>query len=157
MYWPPALRLWSRRTPPPTLALLALLLLPSCTIDFSSSRESTPEIDAERLAWSGFSETFGLEVVATDEESGLDTMVRFALRGPREDIDRALTEAELVEATRPGNEALQTPLPQVDLADLVHPETGRDKWVNASGKTIYRLFVRGGTGDGVELLHVWAF
>jgi hypothetical protein len=130
--------------------ILAVLVVASC----SAGRAVPP---GESLAWAGFSDTAGLEIVAVEARSALDTSVTFALRGSPGDIDRALAAAGFTEPTMAGIYVFEARLPGVDLAALVDPQTGLDRWVNSSGRTIQRKFVRGGTPEGAELIHVWAF
>jgi hypothetical protein len=109
------------------------------------------------MAWAGFSDTVGLEVIAVEVTAGLDYSVDFALRGSRSDIDRALVAADFTEPTTPGMNVVYPPVSEVDLADLIDPLTGLDTWMNSSGEMVHRELVRGDTPDGAELIHVWAF
>lgn len=112
---------------------------------------------ADRLAWAGFSDTSGLEVLALEEESGLDTAVDFVLSGSSADVDKALAAANFDTELKPGIGIFQPPLPGFDLTTLSNPHSAEDRWVNASGQSVVRLVVRGGTSDGEDLIHVWAF
>jgi hypothetical protein len=112
---------------------------------------------SDALKWAGFNETASLELLGADQQVGLDRLVRFALRGTPADVDRALAAAEFTAPTTPGLNEYQTPLQGVDLAGLQNPRTGQDRLTNAAGLTIYRDVVRGTTGDGRDLIHVWAF
>jgi hypothetical protein len=130
--------------------ILAVLVVASCSV----GRVVPP---GESLAWAGFSDTAGLEIVAVKESHGIDTSVRLALRGSPGDIDRALAAADFTKPPRPGMNVVNTPVPGVDLAALVDPQTGDDRWVNTDGQNVYRRYVRGVAPDGTELIHVWAF
>ncbi|MCP4103031.1 MAG: hypothetical protein GY750_16670 [Lentisphaerae bacterium] len=114
-------------------------------------------MDSEQLQWAGFGEISGLDVVDLAEESGIDTAVTFVLRGSADDVDRALAAAEFTTPPTPGVGVFQPSLPGVDLEELADPESSEDRWQNPSAQTISRLYVRGETPDGSELIHVWAF
>jgi len=143
----------------------AVVLLLSMSCSSGSSRSNTVDTqedtsvptESDQLGWAGFSDVGDLDVVAVDGETGIDTMVRFALQGSPGDIDRALDAAGYSEPQQPGVSIFQTPLEEVDLDALVDPRSGEDTWVNPSGRTINRVFVRGETAEGQELIHVWAF
>lgn len=141
---------------------LALLVLASCSSAPSGSgrdTQPTATVPIERLAWAGFSETDGVEVLALEEESGLDTAVDFVLRASPADLDRVLEAAQFSESLTDGISVFQPPIEGFDLSTLDSPRSGEDQWRNLDGETIHRKVVRGGlppSGDA-ELVHVWAF
>lgn len=144
------------------LVLTAVLASSSCAP--GASREgaaetegATAETNVDRLRWAGFGDVSELQLVAIDEETGIDSLVSFALRGSPDQIDRVLAAADFSGKEELGMQVFQTPLDGVDLDSLTDVRSGRDRWVNASGQTVSRVYVRGGTADGDELIHVWAF
>jgi len=111
----------------------------------------------DSLAWAGFSNIGGLEVAASHEETGQDKLVQFVLRGSSVDIDKALAAANFTSPPTAGVNVYQPPLPDFDPKTLTSPQSGKDQWKNTSGQTVNRLYVRGGTPSGAQVLQVWAF
>jgi len=137
---------------PSILAAVLLIALVSgaCTVT-----RGEPVPPAESMAFAGFSDTTGVEVLDVFEESGIDTLVKFALQGTPEDIDRVLAAAEF---TSPKTFAYSTPRPLAgfDLTTLTDSWFGGDEWENSSGRIIDRSVFRGTTPEGKDLIHVWA-
>lgn len=113
-------------------------------------------MSTDPVAWAGFVDTGDLEVAMVHEETGIDTLAMFVLRGSPANIDRALAAAEFSAAFTPGV-GTQPPIEGFDLTELDAPQFAEDRWRSPSGKTLTRLVVRGGTPEGPELVHVWAF
>ena len=125
--------------------------------DPRAQEQSTVPGTARRLEWAGFTDTSGLEILALDETTGIDTMVAFVLSGSSTHVDRALSAANFDTEVKPGIGIVQPPLPGFGLTTLSDPHSAEDRWVNASGQSVVRLVVRGETSDGEDQLHVWAF
>src|SRR5690606_21382347 len=98
----------------------------------------------------------GLEVVDFHEETGIDRLVEFVLRGQPGDVDKALATAQ-VTPLKEGISIYQPPLPGFDPSKLSNPRSGEDQRKSSTGQTVHRLFVRGGTPEGPDVIHVWAF
>lgn len=141
------------------LVTLALVSASSC-----SSRGSGGEHEArgaktaaaDALDWAGFRETSGLRPLGFDQVWGIDRLVKFALHGAADDVDRALAAAGVTAPATPGLAVFQVPLPGFDLAALQNPRTIEDRWTHPSGQTIHRRLVRGAS-EGDDVIHVWAF
>lgn len=131
------------------VALLVALVSGACTVT-----RGEPVPPAESMAFAGFSDTTGLEILDVFEETGIDTLVMFALQGTPEDIDRVLAAAEF------SGKALAVspprPLAGFDLTTLTDSWFGVDEWENSSGRIINRSVFRGTTPEGKDLIHVWA-
>lgn len=56
-----------------------------------------------------------------------------------------------------GMRVTQPPLEAFDPERLEHIVSGEDRWENADGRTLRRLYVRGEGSGGQHVLHVWAF
>jgi hypothetical protein len=135
---------------------LAVALGPACSSTETTDRGATLPTPTDAQSWTGFGTTTGLEVVATDETAGIDRLVRLALRGPEDDVDRALAAAGFTADFAPGVKVFEPPLAGVDLTGLTDPASAEDRWRGPSGPTLTRKVVRGGQ-DGAVLIHVWAF
>lgn len=109
------------------------------------------------LAWAGFTDITGLELVDASGEAGIDTLEMFLLRGPAEHVDRALEVAEFDAAPASGMRVTQPPPEAFDPQRLEDVVSGEDRWENADGRSLHRLYVRGEAPDGQHVLHVWAF
>lgn len=140
---------------------VALIAAPGCggSSRFSSEGKGQAAVAdaAGAAAWAGFADVGELEVVAFDDQSGVDRMVRFAVQGDPAEVDQALADAQFANPATPGIEVFETPLDGVDVATLENPRSGEDQWTNAEGRTINRKYVRGRSDEGLELIHVWAF
>lgn len=111
----------------------------------------------DALAWAGFTDITGLEVVDASSETGIDALERFLLRGSAEHVDRALEVAEFDAPHVSGMRVAQPPLEALEPAQLEDVVSGEDRWRNPEGQTLHRLYVRGKMPSGHHALHVWAF
>lgn len=136
------------------LAGVALVVLAAsgCSVSFDS--DTTP---AESLAWAGFDDTTGLELVSVEDVDGLDRSVNLVLRGSPSDMDRALEAAQFTNPTTPGIHVYFGYLPGFDPAALLDVRTGSDRWTNVAGQGLFRQFIRGGTPEGKDVIQVAAF
>lgn len=123
--------------------------------DRVGSRESEQPSDA--LAWAGFTDIKGLELVDAGGEAGIDTLKMFLLRGSAEHVDRALAAAEFGAPPVAEKQVTQPPLEEFEPDQLEDVVSGEDRWENANGQTLQRLYVRGEEPSGQHVLHVWAF
>jgi len=121
------------------------------------SVENSTGVAAKGLSWAGFRQIDDLELLDLFEELGRDTTVLFVLRGQPDDIDGALTSAELTLEMKSGVSDGHALLQAFDLGSVSGVKSGEDRWTNASGEVVNRLAVRGTTEVGLDALHVSAF
>jgi hypothetical protein len=111
------------------------------------------------LRWAGFHSIPGLDLVSATREGGLDTVVRFTIRGGSADIDRALALADFdapfsVEALSGSQAASHVELNRVSDARAATDSS----WTNVDGDTLHRQAARGRlAGSDDEILYVIAF
>jgi hypothetical protein len=155
------------------LLLAGLILIGSCSSDepvadapgACSVAEGQRMVDVHRpsppedlLQWAGLKPTADVELVAADEECGMDASARLALRGPSSSIDAALDAARFDVPTTSGLSIIQPALEGVDLASLAHVRSSdQERFTNNAGESLVRMYARGGTESGQDILHVWAF
>lgn len=119
--------------------------------------DGEPDVASDALVWAGFTDITGLELIEASSEAGIDTLSMFLLHGSAEHVDRALETAELNAPPTSGMRVTQPPLDALEPERLEDVVSGEDRWENADGRTLHRLYVRGETPGGQHVLHVWAF
>ena len=157
----------------PRLLLILLLSTVAGVSGCASSDSSEPRVKRKTsmpdgpIVWAGFVKTDGLEVIAVEDRTGMDTVVQFVLRGSRADVDRALVaaalrptmEADFTQPETPLTDDLPqvTSLPVFKSADLSDRRWASDRWESPDGTTvIYRTYIRGVLPSGDELIEVTA-
>jgi len=124
------------------------------SIVLSSDLDPSPSVV---LPFAGFEKIDGLLVFSSHHDGRLDEGVDFVLIGNPEDVDRALIQAEFMQAFSPGIH-VQTPS-TFDPSTMSNPQSALDAWRSPSGKTIHRRIVRGTSVEdpSKELVVVFAF
>lgn len=102
-------------------SVVVLALTGACAVETTEGR--TPE---EAVAWAGFADIAGLEIVDAEDSGRLDAAVHFSLRGEPAAIDRSLAAAQFAGPFELGVLSSIQPAPSVDLTGLDDIRSAQD-------------------------------
>lgn len=108
------------------------------------------------IARVGFQLTGDLELLGWSSESGRDRMLAFAVRMPRNRVERFLRDARFDAPLVAGRRVFQAPVAGIDTAGAAEVASAQDS-LTIDGSTYTRSVMALFEGQDQAIVHVWAF
>lgn len=123
----------------------------------SDSNGRTALSTADALAFAGFEQIDGVQVIGTEEQSGIDRLVAFAVRLPPAKLPQFLAAAGFDPARlREGDRVFQKPIAGIDVEHARRVAAGQDL-LSRDGRTIVRDVMLVRDDETALILLVWAY